>query len=64
LNHFVGNNVEYDMSLCEEFKKAHRRLGSSGKGKPGFKGLIKTSSFTMGVIHVKMILKLFKNYKR
>ncbi len=48
------------MSLWEEFKKAHRHLASSGKGKLGFKGLIKISSYT----HVKMILKLFKNYKR
>jgi hypothetical protein len=48
LNHFVGDNVEYDMSLWEEFNKD---LASSGKGKPrgkpGSKGLIKTSSFTM-----------------
>jgi hypothetical protein len=47
LNHFVGDNEEYDMSLWEEFKKARRHLASSGKGKPGFKGLIKTSSFMM-----------------
>jgi hypothetical protein len=45
LNHFVGDNVEYDMSLWDEFNKD---LASSGngkpRGKPGSEGLIKTST--------------------